>query len=245
MEDVVSMPDKWEYPWFAAWDWPFTLVTLAYLDSSSPSISWSCLPSWYMHPNGQLPAYEWNFGDVNPPVQAWAALRLYDDEQRRTGKGDRRFLERVFTKLLLNFTWWVNRKDPRGLNVFQGGFLGMDNIGVFDRSRRCRPAAHLVQSDGTSWMAMYCLNMLRIAIELAQEDHAYQDIATKFFEHFLMIGGAMNESRRQGPELWDDDRQFLLRLARHERRRGDASARSLPGRPDSGVRRRDASKRAC
>jgi hypothetical protein len=210
MEDVVSMPDKWEFPWFATWDWAFHLTTLAYLDleNAKHQLILLCQP-WYMHPNGQLPAYEWNFGDVNPPVQAWAALRLYDTERRQKGKGDRKFLETVFTKLLLNFTWWVNRKDPRGLNVFQGGFLGMDNIGVFDRSAPPPAGATLVQSDGTSWMAMYSLNMLRMAIELAQEDDAYQDIATKFFEHFLMIGGAMTNLGGEGLGLWDDKDNFF------------------------------------
>src|SRR6267143_2650280 len=154
MEDVVSMPDKWEFPWFAAWDWAFHLTTLAYLDLENAKQQLILLcQCWYMHPNGQLPAYEWNFGDVKPPVQAWAALRLYEAEQRQKGTGDRKFLERVFTKLLLNFTWWVNRKDPRGMNVFQGGFLGMDNIGVFDRSAPLPVNGMQVQSDGTSWMA--------------------------------------------------------------------------------------------
>ncbi len=210
MEDVISMPDKWEYPWFAAWDWAFHLTTLAYLDLENAKGQLVLLGQcWYMHPNGQLPAYEWNFGDVNPPVQAWAALRLYEAEQRQKGTGDRKFLERVFTKLLLNFTWWVNRKDPRGMNVFQGGFLGMDNIGVFDRSAPLPVNGMLVQSDGTSWMAMYSLNMLRIAIELAQVDDAYQDIATKFFEHFLMIGGAMTNLGGEGLGLWDDQDNFF------------------------------------
>ena len=210
MEDVVSMPDKWEFPWFAAWDWAFHVTTLAYLDleNAKHQLILLCQP-WYMHPNGQLPAYEWNFGDVNPPVQAWAALYLYDAERRQKGRGDRKFLETVFTKLLLNFTWWVNRKDPHGKNVFQGGFLGMDNIGVFDRSSPPPAGATLVQSDGTSWMAMYSLNMLRIAIELAQEDDAYQDIATKFFEHFLMIGGAMTNLGDKGLGLWDDQDNFF------------------------------------
>ena len=210
MEDVVSMPDKWEFPWFAAWDWAFHVTTLAYLDleNAKHQLILLCQP-WYMHPNGQLPAYEWNFGDVNPPVQAWAALYLYDAERRQKGRGDRKFLETVFTKLLLNFTWWVNRKDPHGKNVFQGGFLGMDNIGVFDRSSPPPDGATLVQSDGTSWMAMYSLNMLRIAIELAQEDDAYQDIATKFFEHFLMIGGAMTNLGDKGLGLWDDQDNFF------------------------------------
>jgi len=210
MEDVVSMPDKWEFPWFAAWDWAFHLVTLACLDLEDAKHQLILLgQSWYMHPNGQLPAYEWNFSDVNPPVQAWAALRLYEEERKRGGKGDRKFLERVFTKLLLNFTWWVNRKDPRGLNVFEGGFLGMDNIGVFDRSAPLPVDGMQVQSDGTSWMAMYSLNMLRIAVELAQEDDAYQDIATKFFEHFLMIGGAMTNLGGKGLSLWDDADNFF------------------------------------
>ena len=203
-------PDKWEFPWFAGWDWAFHLVTLASLDLEDAKHQLILLgQSWYMHPNGQLPAYEWNFSDVNPPVQGWAALRLYEEERKRTGKGDRRFLERVFTKLLLNFTWWVNRKDPRGLNVFEGGFLGMDNIGVFDRSAALPVDGMQVQSDGTSWMAMYSLNMLRIAIELAQEDDAYQDIATKFFEHFLMIGGAMTNLGGKGLSLWDDTDNFF------------------------------------
>jgi hypothetical protein len=210
MEDVVLMPDKWEFPWFAAWDWAFHLTTLAYLDLENAKHQLILLcQSWYMHPNGQLPAYEWNFGDVNPPVQAWAALRIYDAERRQKGAGDREFLEIVFTKLLLNFTWWVNRKDPRGRNVFEGGFLGLDNIGVFDRSAPLPVSGTLVQSDGTSWMAMYCLNMLRIAIELAQEDEAYQDIATKFFEHFLMIGGAMTNLGGEGLGLWDDQDNFF------------------------------------
>jgi len=210
MEDVISMPDKWAFPWFAAWDWAFHLVTLASVDLEDAKRQLILLgQAWYMHPNGQLPAYEWNFSDVNPPVQAWAALRLYEAEQKRNGKGDRKFLERVFTKLLLNFTWWVNRKDPRGLNVFEGGFLGMDNIGVFDRSAALPVDGVQVQSDGTSWMAMYSLNMLRIAIELAQEDDAYQDIATKFFEHFLMIGGAMTNLGGKGLSLWDDTDNFF------------------------------------
>jgi hypothetical protein len=210
INDIVSMPDKWEFPWFASWDWAFHLVTLAQLDveDAKRQLILLCQP-WYMHANGQLPAYEWNFSDVNPPVQAWAALRLYDAEQRLTGKGDRRFLERVFTKLLLNFTWWVNRKDPRGLNVFEGGFLGMDNIGVFDRSGPLPVNGALVQSDGTSWMAMYCLNMLRIAVELAQQDDVYQDIAIKFFQHFLTIGGAMTNLGGEGLSLWDDTDNFF------------------------------------
>lgn len=207
---VVSMPDTWEYPWFAAWDWAFHLVTIALVDSrfAKEQLVLLC-QAWYMHPNGQLPAYEWNFSDVNPPVHAWAAWRLYEiDKRQNNGTPDRAFLERVFVKLLLNFTWWVNRKDPRGRNVFQGGFLGLDNIGCFDRSAPLPTGGTLLQSDGTSWMAMFCLNMLRIALELAQDDEAYEDIAIKFFEHFLLIGGAMTNIGGEGLGLWDDQDNF-------------------------------------
>jgi hypothetical protein len=206
---IIAMPDKWEYPWFAAWDWGFHLVTLSLVDPTfaKEQLILLCRP-WYMHPNGQLPAYEWNFSDVNPPVQAWAALRVYDTDAQRTGKKDREFLERVFIKLLLNFTWWVNRKDLYDHNIFQGGFLGLDNIGVFDRSKPLPVKGVLTQSDGTSWMAMFCLNMMRIALELAQEDPAYQDIASKFFEHFLLIGGAMTNIGNEGLGLWDDQDKF-------------------------------------
>ena len=163
------MPDKWEYPWYAAWDLAFHCVPLALVDSEfAKEQLLLLLREWYMHPNGQLPAYEWAFGDVNPPVHAWAAWRVYKIDKKQRGHGDRAFLERVFHKLLLNFTWWVNRKDAEGMNVFQGGFLGLDNIGVFDRSAPLPTGGHLEQSDGTSWMAMYSLNMLAIAIELAQ-----------------------------------------------------------------------------
>jgi hypothetical protein len=208
--DVISMPDKWEYPWFAAWDWAFHLVTLALIDPRFAKDQLILLCQvWYMHPNGEMPAYEWNFSDVNPPVHAWAALRIYEmDKRRNGGKGDLQFLERVFIKLLLNFTWWVNRKDPSGRNVFQGGFLGLDNIGIFDRSAPLPVDGTLTQSDGTSWMAMFCLNMLRIALELAQENHAYEDIAMKFGEHFLLIGGAMTNLGDEGLGLWDDQDRF-------------------------------------
>ncbi len=207
---VVSMPDTWEYPWFAAWDWAFHLVTIALVDSrfAKEQLVLLC-QAWYMHPNGQLPAYEWNFSDVNPPVHAWAAWRLYEiDKRQNNGTPDRAFLERVFVKLLLNFTWWVNRKDPRGRNVFQGGFLGLDNIGCFDRSAPLPTGGTLLQSDGTSWMAMFCLNMLRIALELAQDEEAFEDIAIKFFEHFLLIGGAMTNIGGEGLGLWDDQDNF-------------------------------------
>jgi len=202
--DVISMPDKWEYPWYAAWDLAFHCIPLALVDSAFAKEQLVLLlREWYMHPNGQLPAYEWAFGDVNPPVHAWAAWRVYKIETKRRGKGDRAFLERVFHKLLLNFTWWVNRKDAEGMNIFQGGFLGLDNIGVFDRSAPLPTGGHLEQSDGTSWMAMYSLNMLAIAMELAREDHAYEDVASKFWEHFLHIAHAMTNLGDEGIELWD------------------------------------------
>ena len=182
--DVISMPDKWEYPWYAAWDLAFHCVPLALVDSDFAKEQLALLlREWYMHPNGQLPAYEWAFADVNPPVHAWAAWRVYKIDKKRNGKGDRAFLERVFHKLLLNFTWWVNRKDAEGMNIFQGGFLGLDNIGVFDRSALLPTGGYIEQSDGTSWMAMYTLNLLAIALELADEDPAYEDVASKFWEH--------------------------------------------------------------
>lgn len=213
--DVISMPDKWEYPWFAAWDWAFHCLPLAEIDPEfAKSQLVLLMREWYMHPNGQLPAYEWAFGDVNPPVHAWSAFRVFqiDRRQRRQSSpadaGDLAFLERVFQKLLLNFTWWVNRKDEQGRNIFQGGFLGLDNIGVFDRSKPLPTGGFLSQADGTSWMAMYCLNMLRIALELAQHDHVYEDIATKFFEHFLAIASAINGEGEDHLGLWDEADQF-------------------------------------
>ncbi len=207
--DVLSMPDKWEYPWYAAWDLAFHCVTLALIDPDFAKEQLILLMrEWYMHPNGQLPAYEWAFGDVNPPLHAWAAWRVYKIERRVRGRADRLFLERVFHKLLLNFTWWVNRKDPDGKNVFQGGFLGLDNIGVFDRSKPLPTGGYIEQSDGTSWMAMYCLSMLAIAGELAQEDPAYEDVASKFFEHFVYIVHAMNDLGGEGLALWDEPDGF-------------------------------------
>ena len=202
--DVISMPDKWEYPWYAAWDLAFHCIALALVDSDFAKEQLILMTrEWYMHPNGQLPAYEWAFGDVNPPVHAWAAWRVYKVEKKRRGVGDRKFLERIFQKLLLNFTWWVNRKDADGRNVFQGGFLGLDNIGVFDRSAPLPTGGYIEQSDGTSWMGMYCLNMLAIALELAHENSAYEDVASKFFEHFVYICEAMNNLGGEGIELWD------------------------------------------
>src|SRR5205823_667885 len=162
----------------------------------------------YMHPNGQIPAYEWNFGDVNPPVHAWATMFTYTLEKAKTGQGDREWLKSSFQKLLLNFTWWVNRKDPDGRNVFQGGFLGLDNIGVFDRSAPLPTGGYLEQSDGTSWMGMYCLNMLAMALELARDDAAYEDVASKFFEHFVYISRAMNNIGGEGIELWNAEDGF-------------------------------------
>jgi hypothetical protein len=207
--DVISMPDKWEYPWYAAWDLAFHTVALTLVDPDFAKDQLILLlREWYMNPNGQLPAYEWAFDDVNPPVHAWAAWRVYKIEKRIRGCADRKFLERVFHKLLLNFTWWVNRKDPQGMNVFEGGFLGLDNIGVFDRSRPLPTGGHMEQSDGTSWMGMFCLNMLAIALELAHDDKAYEDVASKFFEHFVYIAQAMNEHGEDGTSLWDEEDGF-------------------------------------
>ncbi len=203
------MPDKWEYPWYAAWDLAFHCIPLALVDPHFAKGQLDIiLREWYQHPNGQIPAYEWNFGDVNPPVIGWAAWRIYKIEQKQSGKGDRDFLETVFHKLLISFTWWVNRKDSEGKNIFQGGFLGLDNIGVFDRSAPLPNGGHLEQSDGTSWMGMFCLNMMRMALELARENPVYENIATKFFEHFLGIAGAMNNLGGKGIGLWDEPDEF-------------------------------------
>jgi hypothetical protein len=193
--DVISMPDTWEYPWYAAWDLAFHCVALAHVDPEFAKAQLLLLcREWYMHPNGQLPAYEWAFGDVNPPVHAWAALRVHEI----AGDEDFDFLERAFHKLLLNFTWWVNRKDSEGNNLFEGGFLGLDNVGPFDRS--ALPVdGRLEQSDGTAWMALYCQNLLELALLLAEHDRTYEDLATKFFEHFALIASALNEKG-----LWDE-----------------------------------------
>jgi hypothetical protein len=208
--DVISMPDKWEYPWYAAWDLAFHCIPIAVVDPDFAKQQLILLlREWYMHPNGQLPAYEWALGDVNPPVHAWAAWRVYKIDRKRTGVADRRFLERVFHKLLLNFTWWVNRKDAEGKNIFQGGFLGLDNIGVFDRSAPLPTGGYIEQSDGTSWMGMYCLNMMAIALELAREDSAYEDVASKFFEHFVYICRAMNDIGGKGYEMWNREDSFF------------------------------------
>ena len=246
--DIISMPDKWEYPWFAAWDLAFHCIPIALIDSEFAKRQLDLLTrEWFMHPNGQLPAYEWAFGDVNPPVHAWATWRVFqmDRKHRREtdehDKGDLEFLERVFHKLLLNFTWWVNRKDAQGRNIFQGGFLGLDNIGVFDRSSALPTGGFINQADGTSWMAMYCLNLLRISLELAQHNKVYEDIATKFFEHFLSIAAAINgvsdnAMPDDGLALWDETDEFYYdelclpdgKKFRSKFARSSASFRCLP-----------------
>ena len=209
--DVISMPDKWEYPWYASWDLAFHCIPFALIDAEFAKHQLVLLTrEWYMHPNGQIPAYEWAFSDVNPPVHAWAAWRVYQiDRKQSGGQGDLEFLERVFHKLMLNFTWWVNRKDHLGRNIFQGGFLGLDNIGIFDRSAQLPTGGYINQSDGTSWMAMYSLNLMRIALELAEHNHVYEDIASKFFEHFLSIAEAMSSMYGSDVGLWDEEDQFF------------------------------------
>jgi hypothetical protein len=215
--DVLSMPDSWEYPWFAAWDLAFHCLPLAQIDPDFAKRQLTTLAQvWYQHPNGQLPAYEWAFGDVNPPVHAAAVLRVYQIDRRISGKPDRTFLERMFLKLLLNFTWWVNRKDAEGRNVFEGGFLGLDNIGVFDRSKALPVAGHLAQADGTAWMGLYCLSMLAIALELARDERSYEDLALKFFEHFLQIAEAINDIGGDGIPLWDETDEFFYDVLRFE-----------------------------
>jgi hypothetical protein len=229
-EDVVSMPDTWEYPWYAAWDLAFHMIPMALVDPDfAKSQLVLFLREWYMHPNGQIPAYEWALGDVNPPVHAWAALRVYRIERRLRGRADREFLEKVFHKLLLNFTWWVNRKDAGGKNVFQGGFLGLDNIGVFDRSAPLPRGGHLEQSDGTSWMAMYSLNMLAIALELAKESPAYEDVASKFFEHFVYIAHAMHDLGGEGISLWDEEDGFYYDVLHVDGAHRQLKVRSMVG----------------
>ncbi len=209
-EDIISMPDKWEYPWYAAWDLAFHCVPLAMVDPQFAKNQLILfLREWYMHPNGQLPAYEWAFGDVNPPVHAWACLQVYKMEKAQGGVGDVKFLKRVFQKLLLNFTWWVNRKDAKGNNVFEGGFLGLDNIGVFDRSNQVPGGGHLEQADGTAWMAMYSLNMLEMALEIAQHDDSFEDVTTKFFEHFVYIADSLNRISAGWTGAWDEEEGFF------------------------------------
>jgi hypothetical protein len=207
--NIISMPDKWEYPWYAAWDLGFHCITLSLIDPALAKKQLLLLTKdWYMHPSGQLPAYEWSFGDTNPPVHAWAAWRVYELDWQQTGKKDFEFLETVFHRLIINFTWWVNRKDALGNNIFEGGFLGMDNVSLLDRNRKLPKGVHLEQSDGTSWMAMYSLNLMRIALELAKTNESYQDMATKFFEHFLYIAGAMENMGEDNKGLWDEQDEF-------------------------------------
>ncbi len=208
--DIISMPDKWEYPWYATWDLAFHTLSFALIDPDFAKQQLKLFTlDWYMHPNGQLPAYEWNFSDVNPPVHAWAAFRVFKIDETLKGKPDLPFLESVFQKLLLNFTWWVNKKDKNGNNIFEGGFLGLDNIGVFDRSDTLPNGESLEQADGTSWMAMFALNMMRIAIELAQYNSIYEEMATKFFEHFLYIANALDNMGETQFSLWDDQDEFF------------------------------------
>ena len=208
--DVHSMPDAWEYPWYAAWDSAFHSTSLALVDAHFAKEQLLLFTKeWYMAPNGQIPAYEWNFSDVNPPVQAWAAINVYQIEKKKTGKGDVGFLKRMFNKLALNFTWWVNRLDNSDNNVFQGGFLGLDNIGVFDRSHGIPGGGHLEQVDGTSWMALYCLNMLEISLEISMEDESFEDMATKYFGHFVFIAEALNKRSQEYVGTWDEDEGFF------------------------------------
>jgi hypothetical protein len=214
-ERVMSMPDKWEFPWYASWDLAFHCLPLALVDVQFAKTQLDLIVrEWYLHPSGKIPAYEWNFDDVNPPVIAWAAWRVYQIERKQTGKGDRAFLETIFHKMLIAFTWWVNRKDSEGNNIFQGGFLGLDNIGVFDRNYSFADGSRLEQSDATSWMGMFSLNLMRIAIELAAENHVYENIATKFFEHFLGIAAAMNNLGGQGIGLWNEEDEFYYDVLR-------------------------------
>ena len=226
--DILSMPDTWEYPWFAAWDLAFHMIPFAMIDPEFAKSQLALfLREWYLHPNGQMPAYEWALGDVNPPVHAWACWRVYKIDQKISGKPDTAFLESVFHKLLMNFTWWVNRKDSAGDNIFEGGFLGLDNIGVFDRSKPLPTGGYLEQSDGTSWMAMYCLNMLKIALELAATNPVYEDIASKFFEHFLYIANAMNRGGDDG--LWDEEDGFYYDRLRVSENSMAVKIRSMVG----------------
>ncbi|HTD93058.1 MAG TPA: hypothetical protein VK644_04575, partial [Chitinophagaceae bacterium] len=204
-QDVVMMPDKWEYPWYAAWDLAFQCISMAVVDPTFAKHQLLLvMREWYMKPDGQLPSYEWNFSDVNPPVQAWAAMQVYNIEKKNTGKGDVTFLKKVFHKLLINFTWWINRKDINGNNIFEGGFLGLDNIGVFNRSFHFPGEVQLEQADGTSWVGTYALDMMDIAVEIAMNDASFEDTATKFFEHFVLIAESLNEHG-----LWNEEDKFF------------------------------------
>jgi hypothetical protein len=212
-DHIISMPDKWEYPWYAAWDLAFHAIALSTVDVDFAKQQLNLmLREVYLHPSGQIPAYEWNFSDVNPPVHAWATLFLYRTEQALRGEGDLDFLKRIFAKLLLNFTWWVNRKDRFGKNVFEGGFLGLDNIGVFDRSAPLPTGGYLEQADGTAWMALFCQNMIELSVELAGHDPAYQDLCSEFVEHLLWIASAMNRPGQGG--MWDEEDGFYYDILR-------------------------------
>ncbi|MGC1517051.1 MAG: glucosidase, partial [Maribacter sp.] len=229
--DILSMPDAWEYPWYAAWDSAFHCASFALID---PHFAKEQLllftKEWYMSPNGQIPAYEWNFSDVNPPVQAWATLQIFKTDKEKTGKGDVTFLKRMFNKLSLNFTWWVNRLDHNDNNVFQGGFLGLDNIGVFDRSHGVPGGGVLDQVDGTAWMALYSLNMLELSLEIAKEDDSYEDMATKYFGHFIFIAEALNKMDSDKANTWDDEEGFFYdRLILPDGRSGTIKVRSIAG----------------
>ncbi len=212
-EDVISMPDKWEYPWYAAWDLAFHTLPLSIVDPDFAKDQMKLmLRGVYLHPSGQMPAYEWNFSDVNPPVHAFATLFLHRTEQALRGEADLEFLTAAFNKLLVNFTWWVNRKDRFGKNVFEGGFLGLDNIGVFDRSAPLPTGGHLEQADGTAWMALFSQNMAELAVELAAHDPTYEDMVVKFYDHFLYIAAAMNQPGQDG--MWDEEDGFYYDLLR-------------------------------
>ena len=225
--DVISMPDKWEYPWYAAWDLAFHTIPLAHVDPDSAKEQLVLfLREWYMHPSGKLPAYEWNLDDVNPPVHAWACWRVYKISGRH-GERDRHFLSRVFHKLLIDFTWWVNRKDVNGNHLFSGGFLGLDNISVFDRSKPLRDGLVLEQADGTAWMAFYCGTMLSMALELAKGNPVYQDVASKFFEHYVAIADAMNCLGGSG--LWDEKDGFYYDQMHVDGQQNQLRIRSLVG----------------
>jgi len=213
---ILSMPDKWEYPWFAAWDLAFHCVAIALVDPYFAKENlWVLLFEQFQHPNGQIPAYEWEFSDLNPPVHAWACWRVYNIEKERSGTADTQFLEKCFQKLLINFAWWVNKVDSQGLNVFEGGFLGLDNITVVDRSEKLPDGAILEQSDATGWMGFFCLHMMRIAIELSKTNKVYESMATKFFEHFIYIGGAMKRMGGRGYQLWDEEDGFFYDVLRY------------------------------
>jgi hypothetical protein len=227
--DVISMPDKWEYPWFAAWDLAFHALAMASIDIDQAKAQLKLMvKEWYQHPNGQIPAYEWEFSDLNPPVHAWAAYQIYKIERKQKGKADRVFLERVFHKLLINFAWWVNKRDVEGNNIFEGGFLGLDNISVFDRSEPLPPGMKLEQADATAWMAMYCLDLMRIALELAMENSAYEDLASKFLEHFLRIAHALHHAD-SGIPLWDEERGFYYDILEVDGRPRHLKVRSMVG----------------